>query len=322
MRTRVNETSLPVERPAVWADRPLRVGIPRTMGFYEHGAIWARMFALLNCEVVLSSPTDQLILNAGVRATATEFCLPVKVLTGHVLALADKVDLIFLPRYLSSAVGEMSCPKACALPDVARFCLGQSAEVLEAAIDPDRLSDEREAVALGPIAQRLGLAEEIVRVALAQAKREQEETERPVAASNRTIALLGHPYVLEDPYISMGLADKLRKQGYGVTMPRDLSYQVRRADVHPYDGKAFYTIGLDVLGAAHAFASRQDVCGMIYLTPFGCGIDALTAAHVEQHLRKGERRMPFMKLTVDEQTGEAGFDTRVEAFLDMMGEKS
>ncbi|MFT9078698.1 acyl-CoA dehydratase activase-related protein [Ethanoligenens sp.] len=322
MRARVTETILPANKPEVWANHPLRVGIPRTVGFYEHGAIWARMFALLDCEVVLSSPTDQSILNAGVRATATEFCLPIKVLTGHVLALADKVDVIFLPRYLSSMVGEMSCPKACALPDVARFCLGQSVEVLEAAIDPDRFSEEQEAVVLGPVAERLGLAEEIVRAALAQAKREQKEAERPTASSDRTIALLGHPYVLEDPYISMGLAGKLRKHGFGTIMPRDLPYQVRRADVHPYDGKAFYTIGLDVLGAAHAFARRQDVCGMIYLTPFGCGIDALAASHVEQHLRNGERRMPFMKLTVDEQTGEAGFDTRIEAFLDMMGEES
>ncbi|WP_159033372.1 acyl-CoA dehydratase activase-related protein [Ethanoligenens harbinense] len=298
--------------------RPLRVGIPHAMGFYEHGAVWARMFTLLGCDVVFSPLTSRQILDWGVRATVTEFCLPVKVLAGHVRALAGKADVIFLPRCLSSAEGEMSCPKACALPDVVRLSFEDSVEVLEAAVDPDRFADEHEAVRLDAVAGRLGVPEETVREALAQAGRSQAAAAPEL--SGRTIVLLGHPYVLEDPCISMELAKKLRARGFGTVMPRDLPYKERRADVHPYDGKAFYTIGLDILGAVHVLARRPEVCGMIYLTPFGCGIDALVAAHVEQHLREGARRIPFMKLTVDEQTGEAGFDTRVEAFLDMMEE--
>lgn len=299
----------------------LRVGIPRAMGFYEHGPVWARFFSLLGCEVVFSPPTRREILDAGVRAVATEFCLPVKVLAGHLRVLAEKTDVIFLPRYLSCAAGEMGCPKSCALPDVARFCSGRQVEIWEAAIDPDRFAREREAVALMPIAERMGLDEQTVRAALARAVREcaEENACREEMPAGRTIALLGHPYVLEDPYVSMELSEKLRRCGFHVAMPRDLPYEERRADVHPYDGKPFYAIGLDILGGAHAFAKRPEVCGMIYLTPFGCGVDALAAAHVEQHLREGARRMPFMKLTVDEQTGEAGFDTRIEAFLDMIG---
>ena len=30
--------------------------------------------------------------------------------------------------------------------------------------------------------------------------------------------------------------------------------------------------------------------------------------------------IPYMKLTIDEHTGEAGFDTRLEAFIDMLGD--
>lgn len=299
-------------------ERPLRVGIPHAMGFYEHGPVWARMFAMLGCDVVFSPLTSRQILDWGVRAAATEFCLPVKVLAGHVCALDGKVDVIFLPRYLSSAAGEMSCPKACALPDVVRLSMEHPVEVLEVAVDPDRFRDAHEAVELGPVAARLGLPEETVRAALAQAGCRQAAAAPELPG--RTIVLLGHPYVLEDPCVSMELAQKLRGRGFGVAVPRDLPYAERRADVHPYDGKAFYTIGLDILGAAHAFARRPEVRGMIYLSPFGCGVDALAAAHVEQHLREGGRRIPFMKLTVDEQTGEAGFDTRVEAFLDMMEE--
>lgn len=322
MRTRLTAEPatlrpIPDETITVSPVRPLRVGIPRAMGFYEHGSIWARMFERLGCKVVLSPPTDRGILDEGVRATATEFCLPVKVLAGHVRALCKKVDVIFIPRYFSSAVNEMGCPKACALPDVVRLEREQPVEILEADIDPDRFTGESQAVDLRSIAERLKIDGQTVRDALLQAKRECSPQQN-VTLPGRTIALLGHPYVLEDPCISMQLAEKLRQRGFHTVMPRNLPVTERRADVHPYDGKAFYTIGLDILGAAHALARRKEVRGMIYLTPFGCGIDALAAAHVEQHLRA--ERMPFMKLTVDEQTGEAGFDTRLEAFLDMIGE--
>ena len=38
---------------------------------------------------------------------------------------------------------------------------------------------------------------------------------------------------------------------------------------------------------------------------------------IERRIKK-ESTMPFLKLTVDEHSGEAGFDTRLEAFLDMI----
>ncbi|GAE90647.1 hypothetical protein [Acetivibrio straminisolvens] len=57
---------------------------------------------------------------------------------------------------------------------------------------------------------------------------------------------------------------------------------------------------------------------MIYLTPFACGVDAFVLEFIERRLKE-QYNMPLLKLTVDEHTGEAGFDTRLEAFLDMIG---
>lgn len=294
------------------------VGLPRAMGLLEYGGLWQRFFASLGCETLLSPPTDAALLDAGVRAAVCEFCLPLKALLGHIRSLDGKVDFIFVPRVLSAALGEMSCPKACALPDIARLA-GVRTPILELAADPDKFpNDEGRALRLGALARRLGMAEETARAALIYAAAHMRPSPMPCVDGRGAVALLGHPYVLHDAFLSMHLAEKVARRGMAVYLPDDLPRARRRADVRPYNARPFYTIGLDILGAAHAFAGMTQVRGIIYLSPFGCGIDAVASAHARAHLLAAG--MPFLLLTVDEQTGEAGFDTRIEAFLDMLEE--
>ncbi len=302
------------------AERAVRVGIPRAMGYYGQDELWARFFRHLGCGVLLSPPTSQEILDVGVRIAVTELCLPVKVLAGHIAWLAARADVLFLPRSLSRTAGEMTCPKACALPDLARFFTRGKIPVWETDIDPDRWPKDWAHRAFAPLAARMGTDEETLRAAFAAAK----EEESPPRARTRgpALALLGHPYVLDDPYVSRNVAEKLRAGGYAVLTPENLSLRERRADIRPYTGRDFYAVGLDLIGAAHAFATRPEVAGIVCLSPFGCGIDAMAAAHVAHFLQKAERKIPFLLLTIDEQTGDAGLDTRIEAFLEMAGEKA
>ena len=60
---------------------------------------------------------------------------------------------------------------------------------------------------------------------------------------------------------------------------------------------------------------RSDVNGMIHVAAFGCGPD-LRPENFERRARAAG--MPFLNLTLDEHTGEAGIITRLEAFLDMV----
>ena len=59
--------------------------------------------------------------------------------------------------------------------------------------------------------------------------------------------------------------------------------------------------------------------GSITLNAFGCGPDSLM---IERITRKAkEANKPILSLTIDEHTGEAGFITRLEAFIDMLFRK-
>ncbi len=67
------------------------------------------------------------------------------------------------------------------------------------------------------------------------------------------------------------------------------------------------------------YEKRTMVDGFIHVTAFGCGPDAMVDKLIELEAR--DAKMPFLTITIDEHTGEAGMATRLEAFVDMLLKK-
>jgi predicted nucleotide-binding protein (sugar kinase/HSP70/actin superfamily) len=59
---------------------------------------------------------------------------------------------------------------------------------------------------------------------------------------------------------------------------------------------------------------RHDIAGVIVLSNFNCGVDAITVPFVEDKVE--QHGIPCMHLILDEHTGEAGLVTRVDTFVD------
>jgi predicted nucleotide-binding protein (sugar kinase/HSP70/actin superfamily) len=78
--------------------------------------------------------------------------------------------------------------------------------------------------------------------------------------------------------------------------------------------RVFWTLGRKIVGSALYMKEHPSIDGIIYLACFGCGPDSLIGEIVERKL--GNK--PWMMLTMDEHTGEAGLITRLEAFCDML----
>ena len=76
---------------------------------------------------------------------------------------------------------------------------------------------------------------------------------------------------------------------------------------------------LEMSGCAGHYFQDDKIDGVITLTAFGCGPDSLM---IERLMRRAkELNKPMLSLTIDEHTGEAGFITRLEAFIDMLYRK-
>jgi predicted nucleotide-binding protein (sugar kinase/HSP70/actin superfamily) len=81
--------------------------------------------------------------------------------------------------------------------------------------------------------------------------------------------------------------------------------------------RMFWYFGRKAVGSALAMLGHGEIDGMLYVMTFGCGIDSFVCDYVERLVRS-RSDIPFSVLTIDEHTGEAGLDTRLEAFTDML----
>lgn len=310
----------------------IKIGIPRGLWFYDYYPLWKSFYEELGAEVIFSNPTNKKILDEGVKNTVDEACLPVKIFHGHVLDLKDKVDYIFLPKIMSVYEKEYICPKFCGLPEMVTHSIKGLPPIIDTEINfnRSRKSLMKTVYSFGSYVTKNPIT---IRNAYNKAlenyhgyKTKIKEGNYPINGefsadkekkSSITIAVMGHSYNIYDQYGSMGLIDKLREQGIQVVTPEMMDYRKINEYAETLEKKMFWSYGRKLLGTAMYLTDAKNIDGIVYLSSFGCGIDSIIEELVERKTRK-DGRMPFLLITVDEHTGEAGVNTRIEAFVDMI----
>ncbi len=99
---------------------PQKTGIPRALFYYRYYPLWNTFFSELGAEIIVSGPTTRDVIVTGVKHCVDEACLPVKVFHGHVKDIKDRVDSLFIPRFISVSKNEFICPKFGGIPDMIR----------------------------------------------------------------------------------------------------------------------------------------------------------------------------------------------------------
>jgi len=321
-----------------------RVGIPRAFFYYYFYPQWETYFRKLGAEVVLSSPTHKGILEAGVRLAVEEACLPVKIFYGHVLELAPQVDYLFLPRLVSVEHKSYICPKFMGLPDMIKSNIPGLPSIIDLCVDVshDDRQYRRDLYRVGQLFTRNpwkirqaekeslrslkqyrsllsqgylpteALAQMADRELVGLMEKQNSNTNFPL-----TIGLLGHGYTIYDDFISQQVIRRLRELGAKVVTPDILSEATIEEQARQLPKRMFWSLGKKILGGAFHYFNNHQVDGIVHLACFGCGPDSLIAELVEIEAYR-RKNLPFMLLTVDEHTGEAGMITRLEAFVDMI----
>ncbi|MCR4426049.1 MAG: acyl-CoA dehydratase activase-related protein [Firmicutes bacterium] len=301
------------------------VGVPRGLLFHEFFPLWQELLSSLGATVVVSEETNETILNAGVRTCVDEACLPVKVFFGHASALTGKVDALFIPRIVSVERSSFICPKLMGLPDMVRACLPKAPRVLDPCVDLSK-SGIGFAANLARLGREFGAnpARTVLAFGRGLARLRREEARfrartRDMARNLQDLAIgvLGHRYNLDDAYMSMNIKERL--VALGATPVTDRWYSDRElsawARSRPGRKVPFWTPGKRIIGTAQRWLESREVDGIIHLTSFGCGPESFIAELVQREATR-RRSVPFMLLSLDEHTGEAGVATRLEAFID------
>ena len=292
------------------------VGIPRALYYFQYGPAWRRFFQELDYPVVLSSPTDGKLIERGAMLSVEEACLPIKILHGHVAQLCEKgVTYIFLPRLISLLKGSFTCPKIAGAPEMIQSAFTQRPILLS----PSIRAGENPLTACYELGRELDRSASRVRKAWTVAC---ENSGGPVEKRDPEalrVALLGHPYLLYDSGANMRLREKLEDQKILVCTPDEYDPEdLRERAADMTEKRIFWSTGEETVGYILALLDNEPKPdGFIFVTSFGCGVDSFIL-NVGQRLIQKKSQIPYLELSLDEHAGEAGFDTRIEAFIDML----
>ena len=312
----------------------MRIGLPRALAHYEYAPLWRTFFETLGAEVVVSSPTTRATLQLATSRATGDLCFPAKVYVGHLLALADRVDLLFVPSLRRSVIAATHCAKIIGLPDLARSVLPDPTKLLEVDLDLDK---RRLALAQAVWTAGRPLTWNPLQMARAaetawEAYRENQNIVSPgrlasgrvsprgsQPASRLTLGVVGHPYLLRDEYINQGLLRRLERLGVRLVTPEALPAGAAERAVLNHSGEAYWAYAPSLLGAGLCFLDMGAVDGLVAAIAFGCAPDSGLAPVLADAAR--EAGVPMLTLTLDEHSGEAGVETRLEAFVDMLERK-
>ncbi len=145
------------------------------------------------------------------------------------------------------------------------------------------------------------------------------------------IGIVGEIYTVIESFINVNIEKKLGNMGIEVNRSTSTSEFVRETlDFIPLirsDKKSVYKAaspylstpvgghGIHTIGNTIRY-KEEGYDGIIHLLPFTC-MPEIVARSILPTIER-EKDIPILTLVLDEMTGEAGYDTRIEAFVDLL----
>ncbi len=296
----------------------MKIGIPKGLLYYKYYPFLQTFFSQLDAEIITSSDTNKKILDEGVKYCVDEACLPIKIFHGHVSSIKDKCDIIVIPRIMQLRKREYICPKFCGLPEMV---LNNIPNMPEAIIEPIYATNKIKLFNWATVAGKTISKDKFkIEKAFNKAMNAQHNHKTGIKDENYelNVALSGHPYNIYDNYVNMNVIRKLNKLGVGVITEEYVEDKMIENEVKSLYKKPFWTFTRNNYGFTVNAMNGLNINGIIYISSFNCGIDSVTIELIKDKTKD----YPFLILKVDEHTGEAGLDTRIEAFVDMLERRS
>lgn len=139
------------------------------------------------------------------------------------------------------------------------------------------------------------------------------------------VGLIGEIYTVCDPNVNFGVERKLGEAGIEVHREMNLSYHLKKKisfkdffiqrKIKPYLGSTVGGHGRDAIYEMLDYI-KKGFDGVVHLLPLQC-MPEVTIRPILEKIHQ-ESGIPFLSLSLDEQVAEAGIDTRLEAFIDVV----
>ncbi len=307
------------------------VGINRSFFTGTYFPLYRRFFGELGFRVVLPASIEQ----KGVDRRGAAFCYPAEIAHGCLEALlGEEPDFLFLPHFLGNpsstgAVGGVNCPISQAEPYYLASAfkdhpvyrrLKDKGRVLSPVVSfTDGFETAEKDFAL--LAERMGATRSQGLRSYREALRTQREVQKELKEAGSEalrklesgpgdfgIVIFGRAYNAFVSDAHMGIPKKFSSRGIAV-IPVDLL----PLEEEPPEGGMYWAAGQTILRGAR-FVKRHPQLFGCYVTNFSCGPDSFLIGFFRDIM--GEK--PSLTLELDSHVADAGLETRVEAFVDIV----
>ena len=301
---------------------PRVVGVPMAFSVHTLWPFYSWYFHSLGVEIQISTE----IVPEGIARQESNYCFPAEIAHGAIQDVLNKgVDHVFLPHFRDMPTLEdvhaCSCPLTQGLPFFARHAFGLSEEQMLRPLVSFAEGFEASRGNFETLAEQIGFTRadgsRAYTKGIAQYKRflaaYKELGDRVLSdvAQNPDrvyIALLGRPYNAFTRDANMGIPRKFTSQGVTV-IPYDMIF-ADDAEIPPNN---YWYFGQQNMKAVKRVRSVDNLY-LSWVSNFSCAPDSFMLHYVRWLM--GQK--PYLVLEIDSHTADAGLDTRVEAFLDIV----
>ncbi|HUT80771.1 MAG TPA: acyl-CoA dehydratase activase-related protein, partial [Candidatus Bathyarchaeia archaeon] len=270
----------------------------------------------LDYEVVLSDIDEEKEL-----MTNAPFCYPIQILHGATLDLVRKnITTIFLPHVHKMPIGEdwtesTFCPITQASPYFIRESF-RDVTILSPVLDFEKGYEFDKSLVKMAI-ETLKQPKKKAVAAFEKAVKKQKDIEaqfiqwgkeviEKIKGTNEIgILLVGRSYNAFPPETSLSIPRKLASMGVNV-IPFDFLEKGGKADI-PWFFANYAKAAIDI-------ALQYENLYVLYINSFSCTIDAFS----QNYLRTEMGTKPYLMLELDAHSADAGIQTRLEAFLEII----
>jgi predicted CoA-substrate-specific enzyme activase len=309
--------------PAAETKRPFVVGIPRAFSVHSLYPLYSWFFHELGIRTFLSTE----VAHAGVARAESTYCFPAEIAHGAVQDCLDKgADYVLLPHFrdmpsYEDKVHANFCPITQSLPYyIEKAFPDVDKKKWLPLVVSFKFGEEKALELFSVMTEKLGIPPEETEAAFAKALAKQNEYfaackklgEEALAdarkADRPVIAVLGRPYNAFTQEANMGIPRKFTTRGYTI-VPFDI-LPFENEQIFP---NMYWYYGQQDVKAAN-FLKKESNIYVTYVTNFSCAPDSF----ILHYLKWAMGQKPFLVLELDSHSADAGIDTRVEAFLDII----
>jgi predicted nucleotide-binding protein (sugar kinase/HSP70/actin superfamily) len=306
----------------------MNIGLPQELLHIDWIADLKLMLEQMNPEMVFVHVSDG---EAPAYLNLEEdSCFPFKKMIRNALILHKHVDALLLPRVVEMD-GFLACPNFRAFPDIVELNTknipSNEKKPIVSPIIEVKNNKELKTLAkttakdLNGIFNFTSSPKQTVITKNNQDQANLKKIDFQDQDLSKTIAIIGHPYILADKRLNNGVPETLHLYGYNTVFSNNVPFEKSSklaGSLDYFAKKMYWRSAREIIGAFLFFSRINRAAGIIHLAPFNCGIDALLRIELMSIHKKIEGAPPFMTIVCDEHTQRDHVVTRIEAFLDMI----